>query len=206
MAQSTAPEANTKNTPSSPPVVRSLDTDVQYVKGVGPRVAGTLNKLGIFTVLDLLSHYPRRHEDGTRFARIAGLGHGESATILGTILTADNVKTRSIVLTKVAVDDGSGVVTLTWFNQKWLKDKLLKLVGRRIVAYGTAQAGRWGFEIANPEWELHEENADPLSSGRVVPVYPLTEGLFENQLRRIIKNALDAYLPLVEGYHSRGPA
>ena len=99
MAQSTAPEAKTKNAPSSPPPARSLDTDVQYVKGVGPRVAGTLNKLGIFTVHDLLSHYPRRHEDRTRFARIAGLQHGESATILGTVLSADNVKTRSVLLT-----------------------------------------------------------------------------------------------------------
>ena len=198
MAQSTAPEAKTNSAPSSPAAVRSLDTDVQYVKGVGPRVAGTLNKLGVFTVHDLLSHYPRRHEDRTRFARIASLEHGESATVLGTVLTADNIKTRSVALTKVAVDDGSGVVTLTWFNQKWLKERFLKLIGRRIVAYGTAQAGRWGYEIANPEWELYEENADPLSSGRVVPVYPLTEGLFENQLRRIIKNALDAYLPRVE--------
>jgi len=198
MAQSVAPEAKTKNAPSSPPPVRSLDTDVQYVKGVGPSVAGTLNKLGVFTVRDLLGHYPRRHEDRTRFARVAGLGHGESATILGTVLAADNVKARSLTLTKVAVDDGTGVVTLTWFNQKWLKDRFLKLVGKKIVAFGTVQMGRWGFEMTTPEWELFDENADPLSSGRVVPVYPLTEGLFENQLRKIIKNALDIYLPYLE--------
>ena len=198
MAQTTAPDAKTKNPSSSPVAVRSLDTDVQYVKGVGPRLAGTLNKLGVFTVRDLLGHYPRRHEDRTRFARVAGLQHGESATILGTVLAADNVKARSLILTKVAVDDGTGAVTLTWFNQKWLKDKFLKLIGRKIIAYGTVQMGRWGFEIASPEWELFDENADPLSSGRVVPVYPLTEGLFENQLRKIIKNALDIFLPVLD--------
>ncbi|MCX6345832.1 MAG: ATP-dependent DNA helicase RecG [Armatimonadetes bacterium] len=198
MAQFTAPDAQVKIASSSP-AYRSLDTEIQYVKGVGPRLAGALNKLDIFSVRDLLRHYPRRHEDRTHFARIASLNHGESATILGTVLSADNVKTRgSLVITKVAVDDGSGVIALTWFNQKWLKDKFIKLIGRRIVAFGTVQAGRWGVEMATPEWEVYEENADPLSSGRVVPVYPLTEGLFEDQLRKIIKGALDLYLPLVE--------
>lgn len=200
MAQFTAPEAKTK-TSSSQAAVRSLDTEIQYVKGVGPRLAGVLNKLGIFNVRQLLTYFPRRHEDRTRFARIAGLNHGESATILGTVLTADNVKTKgSMVLTKVAVDDGSGAISLTWFNQKWLKDRFIKLIGKKIVAFGTVQASRWGFDMASPEWEVFDENADPLSSGRVVPVYPLTEGLFENQLRKIIKGALDNYLPLVEEF------
>ncbi|MHB9035122.1 MAG: ATP-dependent DNA helicase RecG [Armatimonadota bacterium] len=183
---------------SSTIATRSLDMDVQFAKGVGPRLAGTLGKLDIFTVRDLIYHFPKRHEDRTRFARIASLRHGESATVLGTVLTADNVKTRgSLVLTKVAVDDGTGVMALTWFNQKFRKDQFLKLKGRQIVAYGTVAEGRWGVEMANPEWEPYSEDADPLSSGRVVPVYALTEGLFQSQIRKAIQGAIEKYAPMV---------
>ena len=178
---------------------RALESQVQYVKGVGPRLASLLEKLDIFDIRDLLYHFPRRHEDRTRFARISQLRHGEQATIRGTVLTADNVKTRgTLVLTKVAVDDGSGTASLTWFNQKYKKDQFLKLRGKEIIAYGTIQAGRFGVEIASPEWEACDEVADPLSSGRIVPVYPLTEGIFQNQLRKIIRGALDTYLPALK--------
>jgi len=199
MAPSNAREVSSGKTSSSTPAARSLESAVQYVKGVGPRVAGTLEKLGIFTVQDLLYHFPRRYEDRTRFARVSQLNHGETATVLGTVITADNVQTRGrLVLTKVAVDDGSGVVALTWFNQKFRKDQFLKLRGRKIVVFGTVQAGRWGVEMASPEWELFSEDEDPLSSGRVVPVYPLTEGLFQSQLRKALRGALDAYVGMVE--------
>ena len=176
-----------------------LETEVQYVKGVGPRLADVLAKLDILRVRDLLYHFPRRHEDRTHFARVAGLQHGEAATIRGAVVAADNVRTRGrLVLTKVAVDDGTGVVALTWFNQRFRKDQFLKLRGREIVAYGTVQAGRWGVEIASPEWEIVSDDADPLSSGRVVPVYPLTEGAHQDRIRRIIHRALDEYAPLLE--------
>jgi len=199
MALASAPEAGSAKKSSSTTPVGSLETSVQYVKGVGPRLAGVLSKLGIFSVQDLLQHYPRRHEDRTHFARVAQLRHGETATILGTVVAADNVRTRgTLVLTKVAVDDGSGVVALTWFNQKFRREQFQKLRGRKIVAYGTVQGGRWGVEIANPEWELHSEEADPVSSGRVVPIYALTEGIFQIHLRKIIRGAVDAYAPLVE--------
>ncbi|MGQ9454749.1 MAG: ATP-dependent DNA helicase RecG [Armatimonadota bacterium] len=177
----------------------TLDTSVQYVKGVGPRLASVLNKLGIFTVRQLLFYFPRRHEDRTRFARVCQLRQGDAAAVFGTVVAAENVSTRgSLVLTKVIVDDGSGVVTLTWFNQKFRRDQFQKLRGRKIIAYGTVQSGRWGVEIANPEWEVYSDDADPLSSGRVVPVYPLTDGVYQTQLRRIIRNAIDGYASLLE--------
>jgi len=199
MAQSAAAKPVANRSSGSASVPRSLDTEIQYVKGVGPRLAEVLGKLGIRTARDLLVHFPRRYEDRTHFARIASLEHGETATILGTVIGADNVQTRGrLVLTKVVVDDGSGSVVLTWFNQKFRKEQFLKLKGREIVAYGTVQAGRWGVEITSPEWELHSEDTDPLSSGRVVPVYPLTEGIFQINLRKIISGALDLYVPLVE--------
>jgi ATP-dependent DNA helicase RecG len=199
MAQSAAPKSVTSTSSGPASVTRSLDTEVQYVKGVGPRVAAVLGKLNIFTARDLLYHFPRRYEDRTHFARIASLEHGETTTIRGTVLTADNVSTRGrLVLTKVVVDDGSGCVVLTWFNQKFRKEQFMKLRGHEIVAYGTVAAGRWGVEMSSPEIEVYSEESDPLSSGRVVPIYPLTEGIFQINLRKIISGALDLYAGLVE--------
>lgn len=187
------------STKSSSTGMRSLESQVQFVKGVGPRLAGLLEKLGVFSVRDLLYHFPRRYEDRTRFANVSQMRHGETATAMGTVIGADNVQVRGkLVLTKVVVDDGTGVVVLTWFNQKFRKDQFLKLRGKRIIAYGTVQESRWGVEIANPEWEVYDGNSDPLSSGRVVPVYALTEGLFQAHLRKMLRNAVDGYADLVE--------
>jgi len=199
MAQPAEPTTHAHKLSGSTTAIRSLESQVQYVKGVGPRLARLIEKLGVVTARDLLYLFPRRHEDRTRFAKVSQLRHGESATVLGTVLTAENFSTRGrLTITKVAVDDGSGVIALTWFNQKFRKDKFLQLKGRQIVAYGTVQAGRWGVEMSNPDWELYNPNTDPLSSGRVVPVYPLTEGLFESHLRKIIRTAIDDYLHLIE--------
>lgn len=198
MAESTASKSVTKQTTGSSYAPRP-DTEVQYVKGVGPRVAGLLAKLNIKTAGDLLRHYPRRYEDRTHFARIAGLEHGQTATVRGTVLAADNANTKGrLVLTKVVIDDGSGSIVLTWFNQKWRKDQFLKMRGRDVVAYGTVQAGRWGVEMGSPEVEIYSDNGDPLSSGRVVPIYPLTEGIFQINMRKIIYGAVNTCAPLVE--------
>jgi len=179
---------------SSSPSNRTTDSEVQYVKGVGPRVAELLGKLGVFSVRDLLYHFPRRYEDRTRFVKARDLHHGDTVTVMGTVVAADNIQTHGrLVITKVVIDDGTGVVTLTWFNQRFRKEQFLKLRGKTVVAYGTVAADRWGLEISSPEWELYSEGEDALSSGRIVPIYPLTEGLVQSHLRRVLHNALEAY-------------
>lgn len=177
-----------------------LDMNVRFVKGVGERLAKVMGKLGIFTARDLLTHYPHRHEDRTNFRRIAELKHGETATIRGTVLVADNLRTprSQTLLTRVAVQDRSGTATLVWFNQWYLRNRFVKLIGRDIVAYGTAQYGPRGLEIVNPEWEEVGDGTDPLSSNRIVPIYPLTEGLYQGTLRRIMYGLLDTALPSVQ--------
>ena len=184
--------------PSSVSTYKTLNSPVRYVKGVGERLSRVLGKLGIFDVRDLIYHFPRRHEDRSHLARIGSMRGGEEVTISGNIIAVDNVRPRpGLVLTKVAIDDGSGVATLTWFNQHYLKDRFLKLRGKEIIAYGTAQVGRWGIEIQSPEWEELKEDEDPLSSKRIVPVYPLTEGIFQGTMRKIVLAALDGYLDKV---------
>src|SRR5688572_2148767 len=91
-----------------------LESEVQYVKGVGPAGARILGKMGIHTAGDLLKHVPRRYEDRTSFRRIRELRPGESATIMGRVAAAENVGTsrRNFVLTKVLIDDGTGVAQI----------------------------------------------------------------------------------------------
>lgn len=177
-----------------------LDTNVQFVKGVGERVGKTLGKLGIFTARDLLTHYPHRHEDRTQFRRISQLKQGETATIRGKVVASESGRTprSQMLLTKVVISDGSGTASLVFFNQWYLNNRFVKLRGKEVVVYGTAQFGSRGIEIASPEWEEISEGGDSLSSNRLVPVYPLTEGLFQGNVRRIIYGALDKFLPDVE--------
>lgn len=178
---------------------RTLDSPAQYVKGVGERLAGVLTKLGIFNARDLLFHFPRRYEDRTQFRRIANLQDGELATISGRVVAVDNVPTKGgMRITKVAIDDESGVAGLVYFNQPWMRERFRRLYGKPIVAYGLVQSGRWGSELTQVEWEELKEEVDPLSSGRIVPVYPATEGIGQGTLRKIIHNALEIYGPLAE--------
>lgn len=180
--------------------VLDLDTEVRFVRGVGERLSKIMGKVGIFTARDLLLHFPHRYEDRTKFCRISQLRPGEAATIRGTVLGADAVRTprSQMLLVKVAIQDGTGVAGLVWFNQWYLQNRFAKLLGKEIIVYGTAQAGSRGIEIANPEWEEVDESGDSLSSNRIVPVYPLTEGLYQATVRRIIYQSLDKLIEAAE--------
>ena len=111
----------------------TLDTSLQYVKGVGPRKAEALAEKGYRTVEDLLFHLPFRYEDRSRFASIASLRPGARATIHGTILssTLKRTRRRGFTIFEAVVDDGTGGLLLVWFNQPYLRDLLKQ--GREVV-------------------------------------------------------------------------
>lgn len=177
-----------------------LDTDVRFVKGVGERLAKVVGKLGVFTARDLLTHFPARYEDRSQFRKMAQLKPGDTATVRGTVVNVENIRTpRShMLLTRVAIQDGTGVARLVWFNQHYLKARFDKLRGKEVIVYGTAQYSNRGLEITNPEWEEADDTGDSMSTGRIVPVYPLTEGLYQSSIRRAIYRAMDTYLPAVK--------
>ncbi len=170
------------------------ETEVRYLRGVGDKVAQVLAKLGIYTVGDLLFHLPRRYEDRTQFRKIAHARVGEPATFMGTVVMVDNLRPRpNITLTKAFLDDGSGMLELIWFNQPYMKDTLLKLRNKKIVVYGTVKEAGWGLQIETPEWEELGSEDDPndlLGMNRIVPIYPLTEGIRQKRMRQIVYNAL----------------
>jgi ATP-dependent DNA helicase RecG len=162
---------------------------VQSIKMVGPHRAATLQKLGIFTVQDLLYHFPRRYEDRTRLTPASACVHGEVATVRGTVLAVQNLKPkRSLTITKLAVHDGFGIFYAVWFNQPYIKKnltpgKIIYITGKVDKSYGTTQ-------IMVEEYEI-DDGQDKLSTGRLVPVYPLTEHLNQRLLRFMIKASLD---------------
>jgi len=171
----------------------TLETEVKYVKGVGDKLAQVLGKLNLYTLGDLLFHLPRRYEDRRQFRKIAHARPGDAVTVSGKLVTVDNVKVRNLTLTKAYLDDGSGVLELVWYNQPYMKDTLNKLRNSQIVAYGIIKESPYGLQMETPEWEDLPDGADPdslLSVNRIVPIYPLTEGIRQKRMRQIIWNAV----------------
>ncbi|MFZ6006041.1 MAG: ATP-dependent DNA helicase RecG [Nitrospirota bacterium] len=180
-----------------------LLSPVQYVKGVGPRRARLLDRLGIKTVRDALVYLPYRYEDRSSIKKIAHLRPEEINTVTGKILKADviipNPRRPKLKIFELAVSDGSGLLRAKWFNQTYLK-KIFK-PGQEVVLYGTVKYNYWGtgFEIINPEYEILDENdnepnpsAQGIHTGRIAPIYRSTEGLSQKQLRNIMYSVLNS--------------
>ncbi len=182
---------------SSQTAPNPLDLPVASIKGVGEKLAPLLGKLGLFTIGDLLAFYPRRYEDRSQFIPIGQVCDGQTALIAGKVTAVENRPTKTrLVITKVTVDDDSpSVASLTWFNQWRMKQTFEKMMGKRIVAYGTAKRAYSAVEITQPEWELLDEGDEEgsLSVGRIVPIYALTEGVGQKTLRKIIHQAVEKY-------------
>ncbi len=176
---------------------QGLETEVQYVKGVGPRVAALYKKIGVATAEDILFHLPRRYQDRRNIPPISKARPGEVVTIRGRVR---RVEARPIgggrVLLKAIVEDSSGAICLTWFNQPWVKKQLEE--ADQIIAYGLVKAGANLDEMSSPEWEAIEADDDGEAFAQIVPVYPLTDGLQQKTARNAARSALDNFLYAVE--------
>jgi ATP-dependent DNA helicase RecG len=178
----------------------ALEDPVECVPGVTTAMAAAMGKsLKIWSAGDLLRHFPRRYEDRTQFKAIRDLRFGESATICGKIISVENVPTRSrVTLTKVALDDRTGIAYLVFFNQWFLKRQFDRLRGKEVIAYGKAKGGYGGIDINDVEWEALSEDKDVLSSGRIVPIYPACDGVLQGRLRRAVWECVQLYGSLIE--------
>ncbi|PKM47671.1 MAG: DNA helicase RecG [Firmicutes bacterium HGW-Firmicutes-8] len=167
-------------------------TGLQFLKSVGPKRASLLNRLGINTVKDLLYHFPRRYEDRSRLKKFHELQDGDTDTVMGTVVGCQEIRPRrGLTITKAAVHDGSSVGYAVWFNQPYVKKQLaqgteLLVTGKVERKYGNVQITVADFETSDKEDQVH--------SGRIVPVYPATEGLQARTLRSIMKTAVDRYV------------
>lgn len=179
---------------AAPDRTLTLDTPVQYVKGIGPRRAEKLAALGIHTVADLIEYPPFRYEDRTRFLPLAALREGEWVLTRGRIRAVDAFQTqrRGMSVFAMVVEDSTGRATLKFFNQPYLVH--VYRAGLEIVIYGQVRRdpfarGTLGF--INPECEIiHEETGPSVHSGRVVPIYRKLGDLRTRTLRQVMFTAL----------------
>jgi ATP-dependent DNA helicase RecG len=155
---------------------------------------GALRNLGITTVLDLLLHLPRRHEDRREFRPVASAREGELVTLRGTVETIELRRHRGrLSSVRAMVADASGSIEARWWNQPWLAKNLPP--GTDVVLHGKVRRGA----IVAPEHEVIR-GEDALHFGRIVPVYPLTKGVSSPALRRAVHVALERCGPLVGDY------
>jgi len=193
-----------------------LDTKITEVKNIGPYYQKRLKKLGIERVRDLIFHFPRRYNDFSNIIPISeihpvrktekssqpplpkisnGVKINEECCITGKILEIKNVRTfrRRMVLTKAIVEDKTGAIKVIWFNQPYLTNVLKK--GDGVCLAGKATLTKGGIYLQNPVYEkiakVGSATSDLLThTGRIVPVYPETEGLSSRWLRFILKPLL----------------
>jgi ATP-dependent DNA helicase RecG len=169
-----------------PPTRGDLHHPIVEAVGVGERRAEQLLRLGIETIEDLLTLFPRRLEDRSRRKSIAQVGDGEFVTVEGTVRAKSKVRVRrGLELLKVALDDRSGVLFAVWFNQPWLWDEIHQ--GERYAFFGKAERRFGELQMENPVWEPAGMN---FHTGRWVPIYPTTEGLTQEGIRWLIQRNL----------------
>jgi ATP-dependent DNA helicase RecG len=166
-----------------------LDTPVQYLKGIGPRRAALLGKVGVETVGQLLFFVPRRYIDRSETRAIRDLRPGDEATVIGRVVAAGAQRTRRFQsMVAAIVRDQSGTIEAVWFNRPDLRDRFRP--NQEMLLSGTVSAYR-GRQMVNPLFEVGDETGEFSFANTVIPVYPLTEGLSVWTIRRAVRTALD---------------
>ena len=165
-----------------------LNQEVKYVKGVGPNRAILLNKLGIYTLQDLIQYYPRAHEDRSKPTNIIDAIEQEEVLIEAVVTSqVQEIPTRrkNMTIYKLQVRDETAQLVIIWYNQGYLKQKFK--IGQRYSFYGkiTKKAGM--YEMVSPVFDEEGKNKN---TGKIVPIYPLTNKLTQNTIRQIIENGL----------------
>ncbi|MBN2171116.1 MAG: ATP-dependent DNA helicase RecG [Candidatus Krumholzibacteriota bacterium] len=171
---------------------QGLEMPCQYLKGVGPRRAADLARLGVHTVEDLLLHFPRDYLDLGERVPLASLRPGQRATVRGRVMASDERRPRrAMSVLSVLLDDGSGRLTLVFFNQPYHRKQLPN--GSEVLASGEVAAFRGRLQMAQPELEVLDEAAPGgrLLARPILPVYPLTRGLSQRWLRRLVGEVLE---------------
>ncbi len=163
------------------------NSPVSTLKGIGEQRERKLQKLDIYTVEDLLTHYPREYKDRSEILKIADLPVDESSTFLAQIKEeGQNSRHGRLVYTRMKVYDETGSVGVLWYNQPYMKNTLK--MGEWYLFSGKLQKKYGRTEVVSPECERIGEN---FAGGRIIPVYPSVEGLSQKMLRNLMEEALN---------------
>ncbi len=175
-------------------------TALADLPGIGPQRAKLLAKLDLVTIEDaLVRHLPLRHEDRSQVIPLGRITVGEARTCAGTIAgISPPPRGRGRMPLVVTIRDASGFLNCAWFNQPYLARVLKR--GQRLIVHGKVQPyGRGPLQMLVKDFEVVEDGEDePLHAGRLVPVYPLTEGLTQRPLRRLMKRLVDGWADRLE--------
>ncbi len=184
-------------------------TPVENLPGVGANYARKLARINIKTIEDLIYHFPFRYDDFSNIAKIETLPQNEKITVQGIIWQIKNVRTRTgKFLTQAQVADQSGIIDVIWFNQPYLTETLK--AGLQVSLSGKAQMENFKLKMVSPSYEIIRgqestpsgsdarsaigDKRDTTHTGRLVPIYPETEGLSSKWLRTKIKDILPIYI------------
>ncbi|MFC2105389.1 ATP-dependent DNA helicase RecG [Candidatus Bipolaricaulota bacterium] len=174
--------------------VPDLSEPVTKTQGIGAKRAALLARLGLETIEDLLLFFPRRLEDRTRFSTIGSLREGMVVCVRGTVHVIQRVRThRKMTLVKASIGDGTGFLSVVWFNQPWVVDQIKR--GVTIDLFGRVERNYGEMQLRSPVWEPEGVGVE---IGRWVPVYPATEGITVRYIRSLIHRNLDNCLPAIQ--------
>jgi ATP-dependent DNA helicase RecG len=180
------------------------DKPVRYLKGIGPKRAQMFKKIGINNLEDILYYFPRRYEDRTNLTSINKLQEGIACTIKAQVLAKHLRRAfhrRGFSIFEVSVSDETDKVLCVWFNQPYLANYFKP--GDKVILYGKVDRYAGRLQLNSPEFEiigrdgLEEEADESLHVGRIVPVYPLPEGLSQRTFRQVVRHALEQARPVL---------
>ena len=173
-----------------------LSDPVTILKGVGPAKAKLFANLNIFTLRDLICHFPRGYEDRTRLVPVEKLQPDVPACFRAMVMNTPRTThiRKGLDITKVQVADSTGRLNLTFFNNRYVSDQLV--YGREYIFYGAVSGDFIGYNMTNPVFEALD--SVPVTTRRILPIYPLTAGLNNASMLRAVRQALAVCDPPAE--------
>lgn len=166
-----------------------INESIQYVKGIGPKKAEKLNKLGIYTIKDLLYYFPRQFEDRSIIKKIAQLEDEEKVTVKALITNIESyTPKKGMTITRIDVKDDTGFAKLTFFNREYIKNTFR--VGDSILAFGKVKKNGRFVELNS--CELEYLSASPKNIGKLVPVYPLSYGVTNKDIMNTVRMVFES--------------
>ena len=165
-----------------------LSDPISILKGIGPAKAKQFANLNIYTLRDLICHFPRGYEDRTRLVPIEKLEPDMPACFKAMVMNTPRVAhiRKGLDITRVQVADHSGRLNLTFFNNKYVADQLK--YGSEYIFYGAVSGDFVGYNMTNPVFESLE--SAPVTTRRILPIYPLTAGLTNAAMLKAVRQAL----------------
>ncbi|MBN1537025.1 MAG: ATP-dependent DNA helicase RecG [Anaerolineales bacterium] len=201
--ESTSPTVSTRIDKQPAPAdekrepLSTLNAPLTAIHGIGPKNAQTMKRLHLYNLEDMLFHFPRRYIDYSHLKPIKRLSYGDVVTIIGTIdqISSRKTKDRKTQYTEVILNDGTAAIRITWFN-RWNANKLQR--DQQISVSGKVEQYLGRLVMNNPDWEPIDQQQ--LHTNRIVPVYPLTQNISQNWLRKMIYQVVSYWSPKIQDH------